>query len=75
MKIAITSRFQCIPIAIIAVSIVDAKKAFLGVVNIDKRIVYAGIGIIYGENPVGKSAETNANARVNTAIIGKYFEL
>ena len=54
---------------------VDAKNAFLGVVNIDNKIVYAGIGIIYGEKPVGRSAETNANINVNDAIIVIYFAL
>ena len=34
-----TSIFQCIPIAIIARTIVEAKNAFLGVVKIDIKIV------------------------------------
>ena len=39
IKATITSRFQCMPIAISASTIVEQKKALLGVVNIDSKIV------------------------------------
>ena len=54
---------------------VDAKKAFLGVVNIDNKIVYTGIGNIYGEQSVGNIDAINDKHNVNVAIISKYLEL
>lgn len=69
---------QDIEYYIVTIDITDNKitaatKAILGLVNIDIKIKNAGIGITYGENPVGIKTAIIAINKDKNAAIDKYL--